>query len=63
MDLGYTVMPFGPTNGPATFINFIHDLASIWKDLASQSGIPIARYPLPLLAEKLSKQAMRTSKH
>jgi hypothetical protein len=20
----YTVMPFGPTNGPATFINFIH---------------------------------------
>jgi hypothetical protein len=37
----YTVMPFGPTNGPATFINFIHDIASVWKDLASQNGIPI----------------------
>jgi hypothetical protein len=37
----YTVMPFGPTNGPATFIDFIHDIASIWKDLASQNGIPI----------------------
>jgi hypothetical protein len=24
----YTVMPFGPTNGPATFINFIHDINS-----------------------------------
>jgi hypothetical protein len=24
----YTVMPFGPTNGPATFINFIHDVDS-----------------------------------
>jgi hypothetical protein len=29
----YTVMPFGPTNGPATFINFIHDIGSIWKEL------------------------------
>ena len=28
----YTVMPFGPTNGPATFINFIHDVDSIWKE-------------------------------
>jgi len=25
----YTVMPFGPTNGPATFINFIYDINSI----------------------------------
>jgi hypothetical protein len=24
----YTVMPFGPTNGPATFINFIYDVDS-----------------------------------
>jgi hypothetical protein len=24
----YTIMPFGPTNGPATFINFIHDFDS-----------------------------------
>ncbi len=30
----YTVMPFGPTNGPAMFINFIHDIDSIWKKLA-----------------------------
>jgi hypothetical protein len=29
----YTVMPFGPTNGPATFIKIIHDLDSAWKDL------------------------------
>ncbi len=26
----YTVMPFGPTNGPATFINFIHNIDSVW---------------------------------
>ncbi len=37
----YTVMPFGPTNGPATFINFIHDLDSVWKEHALSSGIPI----------------------
>ena len=30
----YTVMPFGPTNGPATFINFIYDVDSQWKLLA-----------------------------
>ncbi len=37
----YTIMPFGPTNGPVTFINFIHDIASVWKDLANQNGIPM----------------------
>ena len=37
----YTVMPFGPTNGPATFINFIHDVDSIWKELAKTLGITI----------------------
>jgi hypothetical protein len=37
----YTVMPFGPTNGPATFINFIHDIDSVWKEQAQQHGIPI----------------------
>jgi hypothetical protein len=31
----YTVMPFEPTNGPATFITFIHDVNSIWKELAN----------------------------
>jgi len=37
----YIVMPFGPTNGPATFINFIHDVDSIWKELAKSHGITI----------------------
>jgi hypothetical protein len=37
----YTVMPFGPTNGPATFITFIHDLDSVWKENARSNGIPI----------------------
>jgi hypothetical protein len=37
----YTVMPFGPTNGPATFINFIHDIDSIWKKLAEEKGVLI----------------------
>jgi hypothetical protein len=37
----YTVMPFGPTNGPATFINFIYDVDSIWKELAKSLGITI----------------------
>ena len=34
-------MPFGPTNGPATFINFIHDLDSVWKELAKKNGVSI----------------------
>jgi hypothetical protein len=37
----YTVMPFGPTNGPATFVNFIHDIDSLWKELAKDLGIVI----------------------
>jgi hypothetical protein len=37
----YTIMPFGPTNGLATFINFIHDVDSQWKALAQQSGLVI----------------------
>jgi hypothetical protein len=32
----YTVMPFGPTNGPATFIQMIHDLDFAWKELAAK---------------------------
>jgi hypothetical protein len=31
----YTVMSF-PTNGPAIFINFIHDFDSQWKALTQQ---------------------------
>ncbi len=37
----YTVMPFGPTNGPATFINFIYIVNSIWKELAKKYGLTI----------------------
>jgi hypothetical protein len=37
----YTVMPFGPTNGPATFITFIHNLDSVWKEYARSNRIPI----------------------
>jgi hypothetical protein len=34
-------MPFGPTNGPATFVSFIYDIDGIWKMLATSCGIPI----------------------
>jgi hypothetical protein len=37
----YNVMPFGPVNGPATFIAFIHDVDSRWKDLARSLGVTI----------------------
>ncbi len=37
----YTVIPFGPTNGPATFITMINDMDSIWKLLATNSGIKV----------------------
>ncbi len=34
-------MPFGSTNGPATFINFIYDINSIWQKLAIEKGVQI----------------------
>ncbi len=37
----YTVMPFGPTNGPAAFISFIYNVDSQWKALATLCGILI----------------------
>ncbi len=37
----YTVMTFGPTNGPATFITFIQDIDSQWKAMAQQKGLII----------------------
>jgi hypothetical protein len=37
----YNVMPFGPTNKPATFVSFIYDINSIWKQLATSCSIPI----------------------
>jgi hypothetical protein len=37
----YNVMPFGPVNGPLTFIAFIHDMDGTWKDLACSLGLAI----------------------
>lgn len=37
----YAVMPFGPMNGPTIFIDFIHDMDSGWKALATERGVPI----------------------
>ncbi len=37
----HTIMPFGPMNGPAMFINFIHNVDSQWKALSQQSGLVI----------------------
>jgi hypothetical protein len=37
----HTIMLFRPTNRPATFINFIHDIDSQWKALAQQSSLVI----------------------
>jgi hypothetical protein len=34
-------MPFGPTNGPATFVSFIYNINSIWKQLTTSRGVPI----------------------
>ena len=39
----YNVMPFGPMNGPATFIAMIHDLESVWKEIAMMEGLTIGR--------------------
>jgi hypothetical protein len=35
----YTLMPFGPTNGPATFITFIHIIDSQWKAMVQQKDL------------------------
>jgi hypothetical protein len=37
----YNVMPFGPVNRLATFIAFIHDVDSSWKELACSYGVAI----------------------
>jgi hypothetical protein len=37
----YNVMPFGPVNGPSTFISFIHDMDGTWKDVACSLGLTI----------------------
>ena len=37
----WDITNWGPTNGPATFIQFIHDIDSQWKALAVRSGLVI----------------------
>ena len=37
----YSVMPFGPTNGPAIFIIFMFDTASTTKTIAAEMGVSI----------------------
>ncbi len=37
----YNVMPFGPVNGPSTFIAFIHNMDGTWKDLAHSLNLII----------------------
>jgi hypothetical protein len=37
----YNVMPFGPVNGPSTFIAFIHNMDGAWKNVACSLGIII----------------------
>jgi hypothetical protein len=37
----YTVMPFGPTNGPTTFIMIVHDVDSVWKQIVSSLGMTV----------------------
>jgi hypothetical protein len=37
----YNGMPFGPTNGLATFIAMTHDLNSVWKEIAMMEGLTI----------------------
>ncbi len=34
-------MLFGPTNGPATFVTMIHDVDSVWKNVASSNGLNV----------------------
>ncbi len=34
-------MPFGPTNGPATFIMMIHDVDGVWKETTSSLGLSV----------------------
>ena len=34
-------MPFCPTNSPAMFINFAHDICSVWQEEAWRCGVPV----------------------
>ena len=37
----YRVMPFGPVNGPATFVIFVHDCQADWNDMAISQGVDV----------------------
>ena len=37
-------MPFGPANGPATFINFAHNICSVWEEEAWHCGVPVGNH-------------------
>lgn len=37
----WRVMPFGPVNGPVTFVIFIYDCKADWDDLATTRGINV----------------------
>ena len=37
----YRVMPFGPVNGPVTFVIFIYDCKADWDELAIERGIDV----------------------
>jgi hypothetical protein len=37
----YTIMLFGPVNGLFTFVAFIHDIDSTWKNFARSCGLTI----------------------
>ncbi len=34
-------MPFGPTNGPATYVTMIHNDDRVWKESAKLEGIDV----------------------
>jgi hypothetical protein len=37
----YNVMPFGPVNGPVTFVIFIYDCKADWDELAEKRGLTL----------------------
>jgi hypothetical protein len=40
----YNVMPFGPMNGPATFVTMIHNVDSMWKETAKPEGVNVGSF-------------------
>eukprot|EP00956_Cyclotella_meneghiniana_P018528 scaffold30928_cov30-Cyclotella_meneghiniana.AAC.1 len=40
----WLVMPFGPLNGPAIFIMFMHDMAARYNEVARSRGIGVGQH-------------------